>query len=73
MTKPFTDSESNKALKAFEIISNYCRTRDDNCGDCVFAADIDGSCLFQDSLWMGENRMGSITKSEILERATELI
>ena len=73
MSKAFNDKESKKALRAFESISDYCSTRDDNCGDCVFAADLDGVCLFQDSVWMGDNRLSSITKSDILDRATELM
>lgn len=73
MVKAFTDKESKQALKAFETISNYCRSRSDDCGDCVFASDLEGICLFQDSVEMSDNRMSSITKAEILARATELI
>ena len=73
MAKAFTDKESKQALKAFEIISSYCKNRSDDCGDCVFASDLEGVCLFQDAVWMSDNRMSSITKDEILKRATELM
>ena len=76
MAKAFTDKASKQALKAFETISNYCRSNFGscgNCGGCVFAADLDGVCLFQDSVWMSDNVMASITKEDILERATELM
>lgn len=72
MVKAFTDKESKQALKAFETISNYCRSRSNDCGDCVFASDLEGICLFQDSVEMSDNRMSSIAKAEILARATEL-
>lgn len=73
MNKAFNDKESKKALRAFETISEYCRSRNDKCLDCVFAAHLDGVCLFQDSVWMGDNFIGGITKSKIIERATELM
>ena len=73
MAKAFTDKESKQALKAFETISNYCRNRSDDCGDCVFASDMEGICLFQDAVMMSDNRMSTISKDEIIERATELM
>lgn len=72
MSKPFSDSDSKKALKALEELQRYCHSRDKNCGDCVFAADLDGACLFKDSSFVGESGLSAITRSEILNRATEL-